>query len=853
MTISNMRELREAFAFTYPKLKVECSPAGNLHAQIVVIGEAPGEHEARNNTPFTGGSGQVLWTALRKYNINKTMVFATNVMKRRAGPGKQTPTGRTSDMGRGERTDWAGSLLWELRQLPNVRYVLVLGGVALDACRPFMNMTSESGVTMWRGSVVHGAIDGRPVEFIITYNPAHIMREPKFEITFRFDIAKLQRVIDGKYQDYKIEDHINPSPKEAIEWIDMMHDGKVPVAFDIEVVSGETACIGLAANNHRGYCINLRTLDANRFSLFEERDVMRRMARFLGDHTVQLVAQNGIFDTAWLWYKDGIRVDHVWFDTLLAHHTLYSSLPHNLAYLTAQYTDHPFYKDEGKTWREGGDIDQFWRYNVKDCCIARKVMERTYIELERDGLIDFFFDHVMRLQPHLVRMMVGGVLCDKPLKEVIVEEMQEQVGDLLNKFYGEAHLAIAKHKEEPVDDTYFPNPNSWKQLQVLLFDKLDLVGRGRSTNAENRRRLRSASRGTPESQRMLDTLDTYATEHKFLSTYATSKLDEDGRFRCEYRQFGTQSAPGRLSSAQTPWRTGMNLQNQPERSKSMFVADDDHVMLYFDLEQAEARYVGWDADIDKWKEDFERARLNPGSYDCHRALAADMWRIPYDEVPSQDFDEHGERTRRYVAKRCRHGLNYRMQADRLSIVTGLDIDEAKAAFAIYHGITPQLRRWWEALIATVRRDHQLVSSYGRRLIILERLDDGSMDSIVAFRPQSTIGDKVNEVIYQSHDDKRWPSNARIALNIHDALVALSRPDDAMRCLSIMKKYAEIPIMVTSTMSHETEPMIIPAECKMTTQRTLWRMDENKKLEFYNDDDGLFRWSHLSKVNVEAAA
>jgi len=859
MTLKNITELNGEFKRRHPDLVVTCPMGGNFHAEIVAVGEAPGENEVLQEKPFVGGSGAVLWTALRRHNINKTMVYATNVMKRRAGPGESTPQGRTSDMNRHERDNWAAAFKWELEELPNVRYVLVLGSVALDACRQWMDMKSVSGITMWRGSVVEGEIAGRPVQFILTYNPAHIIRERKFEITFRFDLAKLRRVIDGKFVHYEIEERFDPSPKEAVEWIDMMHDGKVPVAFDIEVVSGETACVGLAGHNHRGYCINLRTLSTNRFSLFEERTILRRLARFFGDHTVQLVAQNGIFDTAWLWYKDGIRVDHVWFDTLLAHHTLYSSLPHNLGYLTAQYTDHPFYKDEGQTWREGGKIDDYWRYNVKDCCITRKVMEREMIELQRDGLETFFFDHVMRLQPHLVRMITGGVLCDTALKTVIVADMEEYVGELLNKFYHDAQVAVAVHESEKkrkkvdIDDTFFLNPNSWKQLQKLFFRKLELVGRGYSTNAENRKRMRLSKRSSSAARQMLDTLDTYATEHKFLSTYATSELDEDDRFRCEYRQFGTTRAPGRLSSAQTAWMTGMNLQNQPERSKSMFVADEGYVLLYFDLEQAEARYVGWDANIDKWKEDFERARLNPGSYDCHRALASDMWRIPYDEVPVKDFDDEGGRTLRYIAKRCRHGLNYRMQPDRLATVTGLDINQARAAFDIYHAITPELRMWWEKLVGTVRSEHRLFSSYGRRLVILERIDDGSLDSIVAFRPQSSIGDKVNEVIYLAHDDKRWPTGSRIALNVHDALVALSKPDDAMRCLSIMKKYAEVPINVTSIMTKNMEPMIIPAECKMTTQRTLWRMDENKKLEFYNDDKGLFRWSHLSTVDVEAAA
>ena len=59
------------------------------------------------------------------------------------------------------------------------------------------------------------------------------------------------------------------------------------------------------------------------------------------------------------------------------------SLPHDLGFITAQYTDHPHYKDDGQLWKEEGDIDAFWRYNVTDCCITRIAGERMEQELHR--------------------------------------------------------------------------------------------------------------------------------------------------------------------------------------------------------------------------------------------------------------------------------------------------------------------------------------------------------------------------------------------------------------------------------------------------------------------------------------
>ena len=78
-------------------------------------------------------------------------------------------------------------------------------------------------------------------------------------------------------------------------------------------------------------------------------------------------------------------------------------LPHDLGFITAQYTDHPHYKDEGQLWKEEGDIDAFWRYNVTDCCITRMVAEKMEAELLASGQHERFHNHVMRLQPELVQ------------------------------------------------------------------------------------------------------------------------------------------------------------------------------------------------------------------------------------------------------------------------------------------------------------------------------------------------------------------------------------------------------------------------------------------------------------------
>jgi hypothetical protein len=144
--------------------------------------------------------------------------------------------------------------------------------------------------------------------------------------------------------------------------------------------------------------------------------------------------------------------------------------------------------------------------------------------------------------------------------------------------------------------------------------------------------------------------------------------------------------------------------------------------------------------------------------------------------------------------------------------------------------------WWDELIALVRRDRRITSCYGRRWLLLERYDEAALDSIVAFEPQSINGDHTASVIYKCHNDERWPRDARMCINIHDANIAIHRAEDGELVRDIMRKYAEQPIMINSVGNRlrgidKPEMLIVPAEFGVSMP----------------DDDGVHRWSTIQKI------
>ena len=810
---------------------------GRIDAEIALVGEAPGFNEVAQKSPFIGESGRILWNTLRQHSILRTQCYITNVSKRPVSTAKENTNAMSGD----EWVKWKYLLIWELEQLPNLKYIFGMGNAALEA------LSGYKGIDAYRGSVYEIEINGRQVQVLYANNPAAVIREPKREIIFQFDARRLANLIKGDFAPTIISTEFNFSYDRAREVIASYRHAKLDVSVDIETTAYQTACVGLANNAETAHCINFRDRITNIYTLDQEYQLWLDIQE-LYDSGVKVIAQNGAFDAGWHAFKDHVYLP-VHFDTMLAHHTLYPSLPHNLGFLTSQYTTHPYYKDELDAWRETGNIDQFWEYNGKDCCITWIAAQKLTKELKDQGLYDFFINHVMHLSPHLVVATANGIAVDTSIKEKIARELEIDVKAKLKQFFYSANLALGLDTATDENGKYQfePNPGSPKQLQDLYYNKLGLKHRAGNTAAPTRAAMIEDVRTPLEAKNVLVAHNIWAKDQKFYSTYAETGIDEDHRMRCVWKQAGVSKAPGRLSSASTLWGTGGNMQNQPTKAQQFYVADPDCVLVYFDLSQAEARVVGYVADIDKWKQDFERSRLT-GDYDCHRALAAEMFKVPYVDVPTSDQIDD-EFTIRYIAKRCRHGLNYRMGIPRLAETTGLSYSRAASSYHAYHRISPEIAAWWKETERQVRKDRQLFNAFGRRWRLMQRLDDpDALESIVAFYPQSTIGDKVGKVWYQCEEDDAWDSaRMKIAINVHDALIGIAHRDYAKDALRIMKRHAEEPIMIENVYKTKREQLIIPAETKIST------LDITDKLGNVIGQDKFHRWSNMKKISIDTGA
>lgn len=151
---------------------------GNVHADIVVIGEAPGADEDAKGEPFVGAAGQLLNKILAAIHLQREDVFICNILKCRP-PGNRTP----------ERFEVEQCEPYLLKQLELIKPKLILA-LGLTAANTLLNRKARMGE-------LRGAIhDYHGIKVIVTYHPAALLRNPQWKRPTWEDVQLLRRLYD---------------------------------------------------------------------------------------------------------------------------------------------------------------------------------------------------------------------------------------------------------------------------------------------------------------------------------------------------------------------------------------------------------------------------------------------------------------------------------------------------------------------------------------------------------------------------------------------------------------------------------------------------------------------------------
>ncbi|MBI3543457.1 MAG: uracil-DNA glycosylase [Deltaproteobacteria bacterium] len=134
---------------------------GSPTAELMFVGEGPGEQEDAQGRPFVGKAGQLLDKIIEAMGLKRSEVYIANVVKCRP-PGNRTP-----------EPDEAGACEpFLFRQLDAIKpkIVVALGGTALKA----LLHSEDARITRMRGKFT----DYRGAKLMPTFHPSFLLRNP---------------------------------------------------------------------------------------------------------------------------------------------------------------------------------------------------------------------------------------------------------------------------------------------------------------------------------------------------------------------------------------------------------------------------------------------------------------------------------------------------------------------------------------------------------------------------------------------------------------------------------------------------------------------------------------------------
>lgn len=178
---------------TWQKLKTECGDCracslwetrrnmvfgvGNEQAEILFIGEGPGEQEDKQGVPFVGPAGKLLDDMLKMIDLDRTKVYIANTVKCRP-PGNRDPLNIEQEACRG--------YLDRQIKLINPKIIVCLGRIAAMAMiSPEFKITREHGRFF--------DIDGRRI--MATYHPSALLRDVNKRPEAFMDLRTLRKEI----------------------------------------------------------------------------------------------------------------------------------------------------------------------------------------------------------------------------------------------------------------------------------------------------------------------------------------------------------------------------------------------------------------------------------------------------------------------------------------------------------------------------------------------------------------------------------------------------------------------------------------------------------------------------------
>ena len=155
---------------------------GNPHADVMFIGEAPGEKEDLSGIPFVGAAGKLFDKYLVAVGIPREEIYLAHMLKCRP-PKNRDP--------KPEEQDLCIEYLREQVRAVSPKLIVCLGRIAaMRLIKPDFRITAEHGIWFERGAFSVCAV----------YHPSALLRDPRKKDDMLADMMEIKRRLDALKQ-----------------------------------------------------------------------------------------------------------------------------------------------------------------------------------------------------------------------------------------------------------------------------------------------------------------------------------------------------------------------------------------------------------------------------------------------------------------------------------------------------------------------------------------------------------------------------------------------------------------------------------------------------------------------------
>lgn len=159
---------------------------GDHYADVMIIGEAPGENEAKTGRPFCGASGRVLDDLLKSIDLEREAVYVTNVVKDRP------PKNR--DPHKGEIELYTPFLIRQI-DIIQPKVFATLGRFSMEFILKLFDSDEKGKISTLHGTIIPVTTSYGEAHLVPLYHPAVALYNASQKTTLLEDFKVLQQFI----------------------------------------------------------------------------------------------------------------------------------------------------------------------------------------------------------------------------------------------------------------------------------------------------------------------------------------------------------------------------------------------------------------------------------------------------------------------------------------------------------------------------------------------------------------------------------------------------------------------------------------------------------------------------------